>query len=160
MIALGSVKSQIAHTKAAAGAASLIKTALALYHKVLPPTINVTRPNPKFGIENTPFYINTETRPWIRANSAVPRRAGVSAFGFGGTNFHVVLEEHQSEHSGAYRLQTVARPVLLAAPDPVQLLAACRDALQSLQRRVGGAELRQPHPGQPGSDRSARPPPG
>ncbi len=132
-IALGSVKSQIGHTKAAAGTASLIKTALALYHKVLPPTINVTRPNPKFDITNTPFYINTETRPWIRAKNGIPRRAGVSSFGFGGTNFHVVLEEYQADHSGAYRLNTVARPVLLSAPDPAQLLAACRAALHSLQ---------------------------
>lgn len=132
-IALGSVKSQIAHTKAAAGAASLIKTALALHHKVLPPTINVTRPNPKFDIENTPFYINTEARPWIRAKNGAPRRAGVSSFGFGGTNFHLVLEEYSADHQGPYRLNTVAQPVLLAAGDVRQLQAACRDALQQLQ---------------------------
>jgi polyketide-type polyunsaturated fatty acid synthase PfaA len=132
-IALGSVKSQIAHTKAAAGAASLIKTALALHHKVLPATINVQRPNPKFGIENTPFYINTETRPWIRAQSAAPRRAGVSSFGFGGTNFHVVLQEYQPEHTAAYRLQRVARPFLFAASDPAHLLATCRERLETLQ---------------------------
>jgi len=89
-IALGSVKSQIGHTKAAAGAASLIKAALALHHKILPPTINITRPNPKFEIESSPFYLNTETRPWIRAKGGTPRRAGVSAFGFGGTNFPIV----------------------------------------------------------------------
>lgn len=130
-IALGSVKSQIAHTKAAAGVASLIKTALALHHKVLPPTINVNRPNPRFNIENTPFYINTETRPWMWAGH--PRRAGVSSFGFGGTNFHVVMEEAQAEHQGAYRINTVAQPVLLAAADPDQLQAACTDALNKLQ---------------------------
>jgi polyketide-type polyunsaturated fatty acid synthase PfaA len=62
-IALGSVKSQIGHTKAAAGAAGMIKAALALDQKVLPPTLNVTQPNPKFELETTPFYINTETRP-------------------------------------------------------------------------------------------------
>lgn len=140
-IALGSVKSQIAHTKAAAGAASLIKTALALHHKVLPPTINVTRPNPKFDIENTPFYINTEARPWIRAKNDVPRRAGVSSFGFGGTNFHVVLEEYSAEHQGPYRLNTVAQPVLLAAGDARQLQAACRDALQQLQGEQAAANF-------------------
>ena len=91
-IALGSVKSQIGHTKAAAGAASLIKTALALHHKILPPTINVTKPNPKLEIESSPFYLNTQTRPWLQAGET-PRRAGVSSFGFGGTNFHIVLEE-------------------------------------------------------------------
>ena len=67
ILLLGTVKSQIGHTKAAAGAASLIKTALALHHKILPATINITEPHPKLNIENSPFYLNTETRPWIRA---------------------------------------------------------------------------------------------
>jgi acyl transferase domain-containing protein/NAD(P)-dependent dehydrogenase (short-subunit alcohol dehydrogenase family) len=89
--ALGSVKSQVGHTKAAAGAAGLIKAALALYHKVLPPTIKVTQPLVKPGA--TPFYVNTECRPWL-PRDAHPRRAGVSAFGFGGSNFHCVLEEY------------------------------------------------------------------
>lgn len=88
--ALGSVKSMIGHVMPAAGVAGLIKTALSLYHKVLPPTLNVEAPNPK--IAGTPFYLNTETRPWIHAGAA-PRRAGVNAFGFGGINAHVILEE-------------------------------------------------------------------
>ena len=74
-IALGSIKSQIGHTKAAAGIAGLIKTVLALHHKILPPTINIERPNEKLGIEKTPFYLNTETRPWITHENS--RRAGV-----------------------------------------------------------------------------------
>ena len=65
-IALGSVKSQIGHAKGAAGAAGLLKAALALHHKVLPPTINVTQPNPKLDLEHSPFYLNTEARPWMR----------------------------------------------------------------------------------------------
>lgn len=130
-IALGSVKSQIGHTKAAAGAAGLIKAALALHHKVLPPTLNVTQPNPQLDLEHSPFYLNTESRPWIRANGT-PRRAGVSAFGFGGTNFHVVLEEHTADHSGAYRLHRVAQPVLLAADTPAQLLSAGEAMLSAL----------------------------
>jgi len=93
--ALGSVKSQIGHTKAAAGAAGLIKAALALYNKVLPPTIKVNEPLPEVTGGRTPFYINTEKRPWISADDH-PRRAAVSAFGFGGSNFHCVLEEHDS----------------------------------------------------------------
>ncbi|MGB0931532.1 MAG: beta-ketoacyl synthase N-terminal-like domain-containing protein, partial [Chitinophagales bacterium] len=101
-IGLGSVKSQVGHTKAAAGAAGMIKAALALHHKILPATINVTKPNSKFGIEETPIYINTETRPWVRAD--YPRRAGVSAFGFGGVNVHFALEEHKAEHNAPYRL--------------------------------------------------------
>jgi len=89
--ALGSVKSMIGHTKAAAGVAGLIKTALALRHRVLPPTIKVDRPSEAVDDEG-PFYVNHRKRPWLRS-SAHPRRAGVSAFGFGGSNFHCVLEE-------------------------------------------------------------------
>ncbi len=124
-IALGSVKSQIAHTKAAAGAASMIKVALALYHKVLPATINVKTPNPKLEIEKSPFYLNTEIRPWFKP-AGQPRRAGVSSFGFGGTNYHVALEENESEHSGAYRLESVPQVVVLSAATPEELLAQCQ----------------------------------
>lgn len=92
-IGLGSVKSMVGHLMPAAGIAALIKTALALYHKVLPPTLNVDEPNPDLHLEQAPFYINTDTRPWIQAAQSTPRRAGVSAFGFGGINAHVVLEE-------------------------------------------------------------------
>ena len=93
--ALGSVKSMIGHTKAAAGAAGLIKAVMALHHKVLPPTIKVETPNEAVTPGETPFYINTEKRPWL-SESGQPRRAGVSAFGFGGSNFHCVLEEYDS----------------------------------------------------------------
>jgi acyl transferase domain-containing protein/NAD(P)H-dependent flavin oxidoreductase YrpB (nitropropane dioxygenase family)/NAD(P)-dependent dehydrogenase (short-subunit alcohol dehydrogenase family) len=96
-IALGSVKSMIGHTKSTAGAASLIKVALSLFHRVLPPTLHVQQPNPKAGLGDGPLYVNTEVRPWIRQGH--PRRAGVSAFGFGGTNFHAVLEEYEGSPS-------------------------------------------------------------
>ena len=96
--ALGSVKSMIGHTKASAGAAGLIKTALSLYHKVLPPTLKAETPDPSLDIANSHFYLNTNTRPWFAPNGN-PRRAGVSAFGFGGSNFHVVLEEYHPEKS-------------------------------------------------------------
>src|SRR5207244_2566490 len=66
--ALGSVKGQIGHTKAAAGAAGLIKAVLALHHKVLPPTVKVTTPNAKLQKAEGPLYLNTEARPWIRAS--------------------------------------------------------------------------------------------
>ncbi|MEZ4270794.1 MAG: beta-ketoacyl synthase N-terminal-like domain-containing protein [Myxococcota bacterium] len=88
--ALGSVKSMIGHTKAAAGAAGLIKATLALHHGVLPPTLKVQQPNEAIG-DDTPFYINRTKRPWL--NNGHPRRAGLSAFGFGGSNFHCVLEQ-------------------------------------------------------------------
>jgi acyl transferase domain-containing protein len=92
-VALGTVKSMISHTMPAAGIAGLIKSALALHHRILPPTLNVEAPNPKLELEKTPFYLNTETRPWIHG-AAEPRRAAVNAFGFGGINAHVVLEEY------------------------------------------------------------------
>ena len=94
--AVGSVKSQIGHTKAAAGAAGLIKAALALHHQVLPPTIKVSDPIEALRSGNSPLYANIEKRPWI-AHPDHPRRAAVSAFGFGGSNFHCVLEEHKSK---------------------------------------------------------------
>ncbi|MEE8425373.1 MAG: beta-ketoacyl synthase N-terminal-like domain-containing protein, partial [Elusimicrobiota bacterium] len=93
-VALGSIKSQIGHLKAAAGAASLIKTVLALHHKTLPPSINFKKPNPGIDWKNSPFAVNTEPREWKTDRI---RRANVSAFGFGGTNFHVVLEEATPE---------------------------------------------------------------
>lgn len=93
--ALGTVKSQIGHTKAAAGAAGLVKAVLALHHKVLPPTIKVTKPNAGLGVDSSPFYLNTAARPWTRPADH-RRRASVSSFGFGGTNFHVALEEHDA----------------------------------------------------------------
>ncbi|UFP92956.1 type I polyketide synthase [Gloeobacter morelensis] len=128
-IALGSVKSQIGHTKGAAGAASLIKAALALHHKILPPTINVGRPNPKFAIEGSAFYLNTEARPWVQPGGELPRRAGVSSFGFGGTNHHVVLEEYGQEPSGPYRLHRPAQSVVVCASTPTALVGALEGAL-------------------------------
>ena len=90
---LGSVKSQIGHTKCAAGLASLIKVSKSIYHRVLPPTLNVETPNPAYQPETSPFTLSTFARPWLS-----PRRcAGVSAFGFGGANFHAVLEAHNSQ---------------------------------------------------------------
>lgn len=92
--AVGTVKSMIGHCIPAAGIAGIIKTTLALYHKILPPTINCDEPNPQFNLERTPFYINTEARPWTHTNGGVLRRGGVNAFGFGGINAHCILEEY------------------------------------------------------------------
>lgn len=91
-VAIGSVKSMISHCIPAAGSASIIKTSLALHHKVLPPTL-CDEVNPALEIEKTPFYVNTETRPWIHGGRA-PRRAGINSFGFGGVNAHLVVEEY------------------------------------------------------------------
>ena len=136
-IALGSIKSQIGHTKAAAGIAGLIKTTLALHHKILPPTINIERPSEKLGIEKTPFYLNTEARPWI--TDGEQRRAGVSAFGFGGTNFHFVLEEFQATHSGEFRMHKTPATVFLSAATPKELDKVCSGLLAELET-VGADE--------------------
>jgi acyl transferase domain-containing protein/acyl carrier protein len=132
-VALGSVKSQIGHTKSAAGAAGLIKAALALHHKVLPATINVERPHSEVGPRGSPLYVNTETRPWLPSAPGVPRRAGVSSFGFGGTNYHVVLEEHEAEQSGAYRLDALPRLIVLDGPGPDALGERCRQSAAALR---------------------------
>ncbi len=90
---LGSVKSQIGHTKCAAGLAGLIKAALALHHRVLPPTLHVEKPNPGYDAATSPFVLSGVARPW----PSEKRAAAVSAFGFGGTNFHAVLEAYEPE---------------------------------------------------------------
>lgn len=93
--AIGSVKGNLGHLDAAAGVTGLIKTVLCLKHRSIPPTLHFTRPNPEIGIEETPFYVNTQLREW--KSNGQPRRAGVSSFGVGGTNAHVVLEEAPQE---------------------------------------------------------------
>jgi acyl transferase domain-containing protein/NAD(P)-dependent dehydrogenase (short-subunit alcohol dehydrogenase family) len=123
--ALGSVKSQIGHTKGAAGAAGLFKAAMALHHKVLPPTIKVERPNPQLHIESSPFYLNTESRPWI-ASASHPRRAAVSSFGFGGTNFHITLEEYQGPAVRPATLcATPTELILISGATRTEVAAAC-----------------------------------
>jgi len=121
--AIGSVKSQIGHTKAAAGAAGLIKAALALHHQVLPPTLKVREPLEGLLPGKSPFYVNTEKRPWI-AHPDHPRRAAVSAFGFGGSNFHCVLEE-----------AATAEPVIDWSDD-VEIVALSAMTLPELEKKL------------------------
>jgi acyl transferase domain-containing protein/acyl carrier protein len=90
--AIGSAKPNVGHLDRAAGVTSLIKTALALHHKVIPPSLDFKASNPEIDLENSPFYVNTKLTEW-ESNGPWLRRAGVSSFGFGGTNAHVVLEE-------------------------------------------------------------------
>ena len=135
--ALGSVKSQVGHTKAAAGAAGLLKATLALHHKVLPATIKADRPNPELGLEQGPFHLNTTTRPWVHG-AAHPRRAGVSSFGFGGTNFHVTLEEFVPSGDGGSRAapRSLARPtelMVVSAGSPGELLSRCGEYLEKAE---------------------------
>ncbi len=99
---IGSVKTNIGHTDAAAGVAGIIKTALSLHHKKIPPSLHFEKPNPQIDFENNPFLVNTRLYDW-EADPA-PRRAGVSSFGIGGTNAHVILEEApQQEQSSSSR---------------------------------------------------------
>ena len=127
--ALGSVKSQIGHTKAAAGAAGLFKVIMALHHKVLPPTIKVERPNPKLALEKSPFYINTRARPWLREGSH-PRRGSVSSFGFGGSNFHIAVEEYTGVGARPQRVWAMpSELVVLSAADPSALASRCDELI-------------------------------
>ena len=141
--AIGSVKSMVGHTKAAAGVAGMVKVALALHHKVLPATLGVEKPNTKIGFEDSPFYVNSEGRPWIEGVSSHPRRAGVSAFGFGGTNFHAVLEEY----TGGFMEQQAPRQrwpselLLWSAPSRETLAAGLHSLGEALDQ---GAQPRLP----------------
>ena len=153
-VALGSVKSNIGHLKAGAGAAGLLKTILALHHRKLPPTLHAARPNPSIDFAATPFALARELREWPRPNGT-PRRAGVSAYGFGGTNFHVVLEEHVPGALGARRGATVAVPAGMPAgggaaagpapalrPPPRGILALGAATVAELRARLEGALAR------------------
>jgi acyl transferase domain-containing protein/phosphopantetheinyl transferase (holo-ACP synthase) len=141
--ALGSVKTMISHTMPAAGSAALIKTALALHHKVLPATLHCEKPNPKLELENTNFYINTETRPWIHGASGYPRRAGVNAFGFGGINAHAVLEEYTGPNQAPWLQHQWDSELLVFSGDTREaLLAEVRRVRQSISESAGALPLK------------------
>lgn len=91
--AIGSVKTNIGHTDAAAGVAGLIKTVLALQHQEIPPSLHFEKPNAKIDFAHSPFYVNAKLTEWKTYPAGTPRRAGVSSFGIGGTNAHVIVEE-------------------------------------------------------------------
>ncbi len=122
-IALGSVKSNIGHLKAAAGAAGLYKMVRSIHEGVITPSLNFTTPNDNVDWDAIPFAVNTALRPWPAPDGGI-RRGAVSAFGFGGTNFHVVLEEHvpgrhrpePRSYAGA-EIPTAATASGTAAPD-------------------------------------------
>ncbi|WP_020672464.1 type I polyketide synthase [Amycolatopsis nigrescens] len=138
--ALGSVKPNIGHLDAAAGVAGFIKAVLALHHEMIPPTIEFARPNPHIPFAGSPFFVNTERRPWPRL-AGTPRRCGVSSFGIGGTNAHVVLEEEPVGVPGRRRPSDSARPVVLPlsarTPDALaELIAATSDRLSEPPRPV------------------------
>ena len=137
-IALGSVKSNIGHLKAAAGAAGLFKMTMALHEKVLPPSLNFHDPNPNVDWATSPFRVNTELREWPTPACGV-RRGGVSAFGFGGTNFHVVLEEYIPGRYDGHEQRTFA-----GADIPATVTAVDR-AYRRRPRRSRSAPSRSDH---------------
>lgn len=130
--AIGSLKSNVGHLVAAAGVAGLIKTALSLYHKQIPSSLNFATPNPKIDFTNSPFYVNTKLIAWKAGET--PRRAGVSSFGVGGTNAHVVLEE-----APAPLPTSLPRPqqlLLLSAKTTTALETATQNLRQHLQNHT------------------------
>ncbi len=128
--AIGSVKSMIGHTKNAAGLAGLIKTSLALHYRTLPPTL-FEEPSVAIRDRSMPFYVTGQARPWMHSRSS-PRRAGVSAFGFGGTNFHAVLEEFPG-HSAALPARP-AELLVFRGPGRTELAGQVDALLQSIGR--------------------------
>ncbi len=136
--ALGSVKTNIGHLEAAAGIAGLIKTALALHHQTIPASLHYTRPNPHVDFDALPLQVVERTQPW--PSKSGPARAGVSAFGFGGTNAHLVLEEAPSP--------PFEPPWKPNSPDSADLAipisARTPEALADLARSLGDF-LRQAH---------------
>ncbi|MEM9058513.1 MAG: beta-ketoacyl synthase N-terminal-like domain-containing protein, partial [Pseudomonadota bacterium] len=135
--AIGSVKTLIGHTKATAGIAGLVKTCLALHHKVLPPHANVTSPSRSIADPDSPLYLVSDAMPWP-AHPDHPRRAGVSAFGFGGTNFHVALEEYQGDYVKHARPAVMDRLqselLVWRAPDRARLIEAIRAVQHQLDQ--------------------------
>ncbi|MFJ9106247.1 beta-ketoacyl synthase N-terminal-like domain-containing protein [Streptomyces sp. NPDC102405] len=123
--ALGSVKTNIGHLDAAAGVAGLIKTVLALEHRMIPPSLHFHTPNPLIDFTDSPFYVPTALTPWTEGTT--PRRAGVSSFGIGGTNAHLVVEQ--------------APPPLASGPAPswslLTLSAKTPTALETMTRNLG-----------------------
>ncbi|MFM9435115.1 FkbM family methyltransferase [Janthinobacterium sp. CG_23.3] len=136
--AIGSVKTNIGHLDAAAGIASLIKTALCLEHRELVPSLHYEQANPSIDFASTPFYVNTALRPWTAGRDGAPLRAGVSSFGIGGTNAHVILEQAPRGARADSRRQW---QLLLLSAQSGTALEAATDNLQRHLRHGPGAKL-------------------
>ncbi len=139
--AIGAVKSNLGHLESAAGVTGLVKAALALGHREIPPTLHYTTPNPAIDFAPTPFYVNTRLVPW--EGRATPRRACVSSYGIGGTNAHVVLEEAPvpAESRGDRRGNEGPHLLPLSARDPVALASLTRRYSDFLAAGGKGADL-------------------
>ncbi|MEM7132285.1 MAG: SDR family NAD(P)-dependent oxidoreductase [Chloroflexota bacterium] len=138
--ALGSVKTNIGHTSAAAGVAGLIKVLLSLKHGQLPPSLHFQHENEHIGFDETPFYVNTQCAPW-QSNGRKPRMAAVSSFGFSGTNAHLVVQEHQ-DIQGHQDIQEFGEEKRTAAaieggqPHLILLSAKKEERLQEVAQRL------------------------
>ena len=135
-IAVGSIKSQVGHTKAVAGFAGLVKVILALKHKILPRTINVQNP-PNLvdgtSLNDTCLYLNLKNRPWFVPREIGVRRAGISSFGFGGANYHAVVEEFEPEQSKPYRMHDLPLPVIIHASNVRDLITNLKSLVAKLE---------------------------
>ncbi|MFI8356845.1 SDR family NAD(P)-dependent oxidoreductase [Streptomyces cyaneofuscatus] len=149
---IGSVKTNIGHTAAAAGIAGIIKVLLSFRHGQIPPSVNFERPNQLIDFADTPFYVNTELRPWT-SRDGLPRRAAVSSFGFSGTNAHLVLEEPPAVRAAApVGRSPVAVPVSAQTPQALAVrMARLADWLEgdgvtaSLTEIAGNLQLHRDH---------------
>ena len=132
--AIGSVKSNIGHTSAAAGVAGIHKVMLCLEHSAIPPTLHFKEPNEHFAFDRSPFRVNTELLPWVTGRSG-PRRAAVSAFGFSGTNAHLVLEEYRAADNSSASKATQQEKclIVLSARSQEQLRALAGLLLRHLE---------------------------
>lgn len=139
--AIGSVKTNVGHLDTAAGTTSLIKTVLGLQHGQMPPSLHFTQPNPRLGLEDSPFYVNASLRDWPRWQGQ-PRRGGVSSFGIGGTNAHLVVEEAPPPRTGSQ-----GRPWLLL-PVSARSAAASDEQAARLATHLA-AHLQSPADGAP-----------
>ena len=133
-VALGSVKSNVGHLKGAAGAAGILKTVLSLRDKVLTPSLHCERLNPDIDFAHSPLYVNTSLKPWSVPQDTT-RRAGVSAFGFGGTNFHAVLEEYIPGKSNGNGRRSVGANVT-SVPAASSVLVSAQNAATSSNDRA------------------------
>jgi len=126
--AIGSVKPNVGHLDAASGVTSFIKSVLAVYHNVLPPTLHYRQPNPRIKFDKTPFYVNTSTTKWN--NEGKPRIAGVNSLGVGGTNAFIVLEEYSNEEQNTTSLPFDSFIVPLSAKGQNNLLGNVESLLK------------------------------
>ncbi|WP_075879982.1 type I polyketide synthase [Vreelandella massiliensis] len=131
--ALGSVKSQIGHTKGAAGVAGLIKAALAVNAGILPPTLKAKPVNPGLELDQSPFHIAHRPRPWI-SDGSTPRRAGISSFGFGGSNFHVALEAYHGPRGRQPRVRALGSELVAVSSHSADALVEHVRALAARER--------------------------